>query len=453
MDFWKKLLNSLNKLYFVRFLVSPPVAAFLIALVTFFSFLGMVIPQKFIYPPEYMEKWSQDFPALSRFAELTGLTNLFYTWWFLLLLLLVFLSLFLCTVLRLKPVEKKSFKAGPFQKILNLKRKPNIEEVKSFFSRRFYRVRIQKEGGKLFSVYAWRFGTRFFSIMFHFGIMVVLLATFADKSSGLNGTILLTEGETFTEKHFDYQTLVEAPFFYENHQFFQVSLERFDVYYNGDVLTDAQARVRVIDENFQKEELVKVNYPLSYRGFSFLIEKIGFSPLINISNDKGETFFSSYVSLGKEKKQGFIDFLRLGDFYLNLELYPNSSNPSRLYLPENPQLKIKIKKHNKVVWQGRLSLGEAFKTPVGIISFADLRYWVLFQVAYNPLLPWIFFGFFLAVLGLTVRLLFYPLSIQLSIKAKGRRWEVALGGKTRLGRVIMERELKKIEDYLRNSYN
>ncbi len=453
MVFWEKLLNSLNKLYLVRFLVSPRVAASLIALVTFFSFIGVVIPQKFIYPPEYMKRWGQDFPSLSRFAESTGLTNLFYTWWFLFLLSLVFLSLFLCTLLRLKPSGKKSFKTSSFQKILALKRKPDIEELKSFLSRRFYRLKIQNEGEKLFFVYAWRFDTPFFSILFHLGMMIVLLAAVADKSSGLNGTALLTEGEAFTEKHFDYETLVEAPFFSENHQFFKVMLERFDVHYEGDVLTDAQARVRVIDGDFQKEELVKVNYPLSYKGFSFLIDKIGFSPLINISNHKGETFFSSYVSLGEEKKQSFADFLNLGNYSLNFELYPNTFNSRRLYLPEDPLLGIKVRKAGKVVWQGSLKLGEAVETPVGTIAFGDLRYWVLFQVAYSPLLPWIFFGFFLAVTGLTVRLLFYPLNICLKFEAKGRKWEVGIAGKTRLGKMVVERELKKIEGYLGKRYN
>ncbi len=453
MDFWKKLLSSLGQLSLVRFLVSSKVAAALIGLVTLFSLVGMIIPQKFIYPPEYMERWSKDYPSLSRFSELTGLTNLFYSWWFLVLLLLILLSLFLCTLLRLKPLAKKEWQPSSFQRVFELKQKPNIEELKIFFTRRFYRVKIKKESEKSYWFYARRLDTRFFSVIFHLGMVVILLSAMADKSSGLNGTILLTEGESFYERHFDYETLVEAPFFFENHQFFQVLLDRVDVHYNGDVLTEAQARMKIFDGDFQKEELVKVNYPLAYRGFSFLIDKIGFSPLINISNTKGETFFSSYVSLGKEKKQSFSDFLNFGNYRLELEIYPNSSRPERIYLAEDPRLEIKIMKTKKIVWQGKLGLGEVAETPVGIISFADLRYWVLFQVVYSPLLPWIFFGFFLSVLGLTIRLLLYPFNVCLKLGVKGRKWEVALAGKTRLGKVVLEKELKKIEGHFKERYN
>ncbi len=446
MAYWRKFLNSLSQLLLVKFLTSPKVVAVLIFLITSFSVLGMIVPQKFIYSPDYMEEWSQSFPFLSHFAEAVGLTNVFYSWWFLLLLFLFFLSLFLCTLLRCKPSAEKFQKLKP-SKIVLIGQKPDADAMKKLFVRRLYRVKLEKSG-KVFRFYASRLDSRFFSILFHLGMAVLLLAIAADKSSGLSGSALLTEGETFTERHFDYKTLYEAPFFYENHQFFKVRLESFKVWYEGDVLTDAEAKVRLEDKNLIREELIKVNYPLSYKGFSFLIEKIGFSPLIILSDQKGRVFFSSYVSLGKEKKRSFADFFRLEDYRVELELFPNTANFRRIYLAQLPRLEAKIKRKGKIIWKGNIYQGQVTETPLGTLSFADLRYWVLFQVTYNPLLSLIFFGFFLSVLGLTVRLLFYPLAITLEFKPVGRHWEVGLGAKSRLGKIFEERELKLIEKHL-----
>lgn len=453
MVFWEKFLNSLNRFFLVKILVSPKVVATLIALLTFFSFLGVVIPQRFVYPPEYMEKWRQDYPTLSRIAEVSELTNLFYSWWFLLLLFLFFLSLFLCTVLRLKPARGRFPKLKP-SKVFYLARKPDVQRLKAFFSRRFYRVRVE-ERGKNILLCVQRFDTRFFSILFHLGIAILLLATAADKSSGLVGSALLTEGETFIERHSDYETLAEAPFFSENHQFFKVRLEDFKVWYEGDVLTDAEAKVRLVDKDLNEIKAVRVNYPLSYKGFSFLIKQVGFSPLIELTDRKGNVLFSSYVSLGEEIRQGFADFFKLGEYKWQLTLYPNTLNPRKIYLAQVPRLEVKVKDKDKgkVFWQGVVYQGQVVETPFGYLSFADLRYWVHFQVAYSPFLPLIFFGFFLSILGLSVRLIFYPRAFTVELRPKGRRWEVALGGKSRLGKIVVGRELKKIERYLNQGYN
>jgi cytochrome c biogenesis protein ResB len=451
--FWEKFLNSLEKLWLIQILISRRFVALIISLLTLFSLLGMIIPQEATSPANFFQGWQKNYPTLAGISKKLGLVNLFYSWWFLLLLFLVFLSMFFCTLLRLKPVRKRREVLGKRKPRLTLKYKPQINDLRKYFFTRLYFISFEEGGDDELCMRAWRGGARFFSVLFHLGMMVVLLASVVDKSSGLRGKMLFTEGQILTERHFDYLEIYEAALFNENHHFFQIGLEKAEVEYSGTVITDVEAWLRITDGNYQKEKKVLVNYPLIYKGFSFLIENSGFSPLISIVDNQGKLVFSSYISLGQKNKQSFHDFVNFTDYRLKLELFPNTVEPNKQQLVRNPQLELSLLKGGKAVWQGRLNYGETISSPLGQISFNDLRRWVSFQVSYNPSLNFIFLGFLIASLGVTGRLLLLPRSFSLWIRPRGKKWEVYIEVRARWGKTALRKEVAQIEKFLKDRYN
>lgn len=452
MGFLKKFLDSLEKAWLVRLFVSRRFVAVIISLLIFFSLLGMIIPQAATSPTTFFQNWQKSYPTLASASLKLGLTNLFYTWWFLLLLFIVFLSMFFCTILRLKPVKNRRLVLKKDKPRLTLKHRPLIVDLRWYFLSRLYFFSFEDEEEELF-VQAWRGGARFFSILFHLGMMIALLASVVDKSSGLSGKMLLTEGQTLVENHFNYVELKEAPLFNENHHFFQVHLEKADVKYRGNTLTDVAAWLEVVDNDFRKKKKVLVNYPLNYKGFSFLLDDSGFSPFLSILAQTKKPIFASFVSLGKKNNQSFSDFINFNGSRLKIELYSNTIEPIKKHLVDEPLLELTLLKGKEVAWQGKLKYGESITSPVGEVSFNDLRRWVSFRVTFSAALNFIFLGLLLASLGIAGRLLFLPRQVSVWVKPKGRKWQVFLKGRARFGKVFLAKELDKLENFLKERYN
>lgn len=97
MDFknsWRGILSSLASL---------KCGLILLGVIIVFSVLGTLIPQD-LAPQEYIEKYGESlYPLLTRFH----LTSLYHCWWFTLLLTLLGVNLLICTVQRI-PFKKKS---------------------------------------------------------------------------------------------------------------------------------------------------------------------------------------------------------------------------------------------------------------------------------------------------------------------------------------------------------
>lgn len=452
MSVWEKFLNNLSRQRLVKLLTSRRFAAVIIVLITFCSIIGMVVPQKTATSLVDFQIFQRDYPSLSAIADKIALTNVFSAWWFLLLLFLTFLSIFFCTLLRLRP-QRRTARPLAGEPLLELKETPRLEEIRRLFFRRLYFVSAKKEGNDQVFLRATRGGSYWFSVLFHIGLMISLLGGIADKSSSLSGVMLLTEGQAFTENHLNYLNVVEAPLFNENHQFFNVSLGKVDAKYKQGVMTDLVAELRLTDGGYQRDEKIRVNYPLAYKGFFFLVEKSGFSPQIDIIDRQGKPVLSAFVSLANIKKESFDDNIRVAGYKLKLRLWPNTVHPRQLYLVNGPRLELEAEKGGKTVWKESLNEGQTLLSPVGYITFSDLRRWIYFRVSYNPALDIIFWGLLLASLGITIRLLLVPRDITLMYRRKGKGWEVFLRGQAKWGKAALKKELKVIENYLRDRYN
>jgi cytochrome c biogenesis protein ResB len=357
------------------FLSSSKMALVLVLLVILFCIVGAVLPQEGGFEPEEIAQWQQMHPTVTTVLGPLGLFHVFHSWLFLVTIVLLGVNTLTCTILHFLKEDGFSALKGP--------------------------EAIEKAG--------------FF--LLHLSLIVLLAGGFWSAATKLDGYIVLTEGQHFTERHDNYLRLVEGPLRREHHEEFVVDLKKVDITYERKrYQTDVISILEVLSDGKKVlEGKVKFNKPFKYKGLSFTQDETGFSPRLIIGDkETGRTLINTFIALktfrtaeGREYR----DFLPL-PFLENriiVTLYPSftmdkgglKKNGEE---PENPLLLIESEDESgNVVLQRHLLAGQ--KTTVGnhTFVFGGLRRWSSFKVVEDSGYPIVWVSLWLAVAALLLR--------------------------------------------------
>ena len=151
---------------------------------------------------------------------------------------------------------------------------------------------------------------------FHASFFLLLVAVLYGKSTGFDGIMTVTEGQTVSESRADFDTLKEGVLFDGQHAGYQVRLNSFRATYaaNGQP-SDFVSNVSVIDGGrVVQTRDIRVNDFLDYRGVDFYQQDYGWSPRIVVRNPRGQVVFDSFVQFFGADKSTQDGVVKVPDF-------------------------------------------------------------------------------------------------------------------------------------------
>ena len=337
-------------------LSSSRLALVLVLLVIMFSLAGALLPQEGAMGPAEINAWQLAHPRLTAISRSAGLFHVFYSWPFLITVIILGVNTLTCTASHFVKDGGFSILKGPRA--------------------------LQKLG----------------FLCLHISIVLLLVAGAWSAASKLDGYIVLTEGQSFTERHDQYLRLAEGPLHRENHKQFVAVLKQVKATYEkNSYLTHVAGVLDIISDNGQVTQgMVGINRPFTYKGITFTQDQIGFSPrLIIREKTTGRLLLNSFVALKTfrtEQGRQYRDFLPL-PFFANrviVTLYPSYSHQDGKLVttdqqPDNALLIIERQDESgRVVSQTELPSGQNVTVGDYTLAFADLRRWASFRVVEDP---------------------------------------------------------------------
>ncbi len=438
----------------LKFLRSRAFSVVLLLILVCGSFLTQIIPQKpFLTYEKYID-WKYSYPLLSTLAAFLALDNILQSWWFKTCAILLFLSLLYCTYFRLKIrigaprfkwVNPRTIKTYPFQEKIVTKKNPEtiLQICREIISANFYQI---KYTSKLF--YADKGGINKYASMIYHAVMVLIFLFIAlSRMSSLSGLIYITEGETLTEDHNSYSELYEGPWFNENHSRFRIELKDFSPMFREDTPVSYKSEVRVIDSE-EKEFVLNMNKPVRYKGYSIKHIDYGFSPGFVLYRN-GSQILNSYIAIQNDPEGKPTDqFVLNEDLKLNIKAFPDfveidGKLSSKSDLIKNPAAYVEILEKEKTVFTGILKLNEKKIADKYEIKLDGMRYWVSYNIGYDPYLIPLFFTGLLTVITISLALVLSNPRFLGYIYKKENQYVLLIGAKSG-GKMGFEQDFDKI---------
>jgi len=328
---------------------SSRLALLLVAVVILMCIAGAMLPQEGMYAAADIKLWQQKHPIATALAQPLGLFRTFHSLLFLCIVFLLGVNTFTCTVCRM--------------------------------------VRIFNIHG--FNAFAGSNALRHIGfLILHLSLIILFIGGALSSGTGMDGFIVLTEGQVFKEEHDSYLRLVEGPFRKEYHHGIEFRLDQVLVQYENDYPVAMASLVEINDNGLPVKAEIKINDPLTHHGLYFTMIKRGYSPRISIIDKKtGQRIVDSFVALktfGYGPETRYKDFLPLPFFFKRgqqvfFTVYPPSStvDSTALLLVDIRTKESEDFLHAEVPLHGSTELSDY------IISFNELRQWASFRVMHD----------------------------------------------------------------------
>lgn len=463
MDFltWKKI---------AVFFRSRKLAMVLILLIIVFSIIGTHIPQKSQIKSDVYNVWKTNHPSEAYYFEILGLTGLFSSPIFIALAALLFINTLFCTRIMFNTAYRRLIYS-------NIQKKPYISgldyniELKTEKEQNYVLsviISVLKSGGyRIFQeencIFAEknRFGV-FGIFLFHVCILIIILAAVYGSLGRMEGDMRLIEGQTLSEDHGNYVFINEGPFFYDNHQKFDINLEKFYSDYNDETGTPRDnAGKLVIKENGKevKTDIVYSNNLMSYKGYTFMSNVYGLAPLLILKNQDGTVYSGSYITATDSDSSGrYVASFEIGDMglegvlmvYMTAPLISeiNGSGESK----QIPILFLKIFDKGNEIYDGKLKLNETvriYDKYLGkdrILGFYDIKYWSNFYIVKDSGTLLVYAGIGLMTLSLMISYFMIPKRVWVEVikDEKSDATGIYIGGKADKFKLSYENEYSNI---------
>jgi cytochrome c biogenesis protein ResB len=348
--------------------------AILIALLVAVCLIGVLIPQA-----DTMRHvtWSAERPVFARVMAQWGLDRIFASWLFFALLALTGFSTVVSLIKRLAALREDD--AGLLRALM---------------------ARHRLVG----------------SLVFHAGLVALLITGLLSAITRSEGSIVLTEGQII-EIDDDVVGNSQPPRLkLTKLDPFQVRFEQFHPIHEGRWGSpDYTSELTVIEaEQPVRRARVRINGPLVYRGVSFYQDRHGFSPSLELTDLGGRSQFRSWVALNSEIDADPVryrdDFNVPGtNLTLEAEFFPDAYMEAnqlhnRSPEPRNCAMAVTVREGVDTVYEGAVYLGQVVDIGGGLrLGFSDVRYWSEFDVVRDQGVAPLFISAWIAVLGLLLR--------------------------------------------------
>jgi cytochrome c biogenesis protein len=444
----------------IQFFSSVKLAIALIIIITGASVVGTLIPQ-LRSPQEYVSRYGQ----FAHFLMRLEITDLYHSWWYITLLFFFSMNILICTLVRVSPKFRRTFKpkvefetrALLSSKIhLRYKKGWNLEkaeaELKTDLRSRHFRIKEKRKDETLYLIARKRTLGLFGSDVVHLGLLIILIGGIVSGMGGIRANINLSEGQTVPVLHAD----------------FKLRLDKFETefYPNGSV-KDWKSTLTVIEnESPRLTKTIEVNHPLSYKGHVFYQSSYGWdwkNPILEIwikKNTDPSLSKKASIRLGEKVtwEEENIEFSAL-QFVPDFVIEGNQVK-TRSLEPNNPAVFIEAFKGEDKISSGWIffkfpdfSRMHSEKETDYAFELKDIRtaQYSGIQMSKDPGVNLIWAGCVLLMAGLFIAFYWPPRDIRFILKESNGKTEIIAAGRATKGKLSLESEFHKIMASLRRS--
>ncbi|MFC2169972.1 cytochrome c biogenesis protein ResB [Acidobacteriota bacterium] len=422
----------------LKYFSSVNLAITLLIIITLVSVLGTFIPQQ-----RSAVEYAQHYGQLANFLIRLEFTDLYHSWWFIGLLFFFSLNIIVCSLTRLSPKLRKSFKPKLEKeetKINALKIKNSFtkhwplakskEELKKEFSSKHYRLKEGLADKKILLLARKRILGPFGADIVHLGLLVILAGGIFSGFGGLRVNLNISEGQILPVPNAE----------------FKLRLDKFDTeYYQDGSVRDWKSTLTVIEDGKPSlTKTIEVNTPLSYRGFVFYQSSYGWNwenPFLEIwVKKRTEPSFLNKIKLKVGERAKLedeaieISLLRfIPDFVIN----EKNEIATRSLQPDNPAASIEGWQDGEKIFEGwifanfpdfaRIHSEKETELSFELKDFEADQYSGI-QVAKDPGVNFIWAGSVLLMIGLCLAFYWPNREIKVILEERNGNTEVTIGG-------------------------
>ena len=459
-----------------RQLTSMRTALILLMMLGLAAIPGSLLPQR-PQNPMAVRQYFLDQPGFARWIDKAGGFDVYASSWFSAIYILLFISLIGCVLPRTFE-HFKAMRALPPVTPKNLERLEahsafagdgnDLERAEKWLRKNRFRMRVQDESISAEKGYLRESG----NLLFHLSLILILIGVSFGSLFGMKGSAIITTGERFINLATSYDSIDYGKLTNETSlNTFSIKLNKFVGTYDPitNIPLDYSAFVTTTDElGNQKDQVIKVNSPLTFGTSRIYLQANGYSPFVTVRDEVGNVTFQGAVpflpqdtnlrSIGAIKvpeaspQIGFVS-----SFVPTYERDPQMGAISIYPLLLEPKLLFSI-------WEGDLGLdtgipqsiykidttsmtrialdslapGKSYSFKGGSITFEKVEPWINLQIVRDPGKSYSLIGGILALLGLLASLFGRRRRIWIKVDASGR---VEVAGLAKTNAAALEIEM------------
>jgi len=385
------------------------------------------------------------------------------SWWFIALLLLFALNIIVCTLDRLSPKLKRSFRPRVSVEekeiaVLKIKEKlrkhMNLDSARELVKRelvsKHYRVRDEQKE----NLYARKRVLGWFGAdIVHLGILIIIAGGIISGIGGFRWNLTFSEGR-----------ILEIP-----RAEFKLKLDKFETeYYPNGGVKDWKSTLTVLeDEKPVLTKIVEVNHPLSYNGYVFYQSSYGWdwtNPSVEIWAKKRQNpSFLKKMELkirervlleGEDIEVSMLEFIP--DFVIG----DQGQITTRSLEPNNPAAFIEGWQGEEKIFSGwifakfpdfdRIHSEKETDLTFELKDFKASQVSVI-QLSKDPGVNFIWAGCIFLMLGLLFAFYWPPREIRMIMEGIGNKTEIIAGGIASKSKDAFQSEFAKITESIRRS--
>jgi cytochrome c biogenesis protein len=293
-------------------LTSMRTALFLLLLLAVAAVPGSLFPQR-PANPAVVTQYIKDHPDYGKILDSLQLYDVYSSAWFSAIYILLFISLIGCVIPR-AIAHYKAMRSQPPRTPKRLSRLPEygtlvvpadagipasraIDDAAALLRKRGYRVDVRDRDGERPSLGAERgFFREVGNLVFHTALIGVLVSVAAGGLFGYSGQRILVEGDTFVNTLVGYDQFTPGTNFQSSQlEPYSIQLDKFHITFDRESKgkfgqpIDFKADVTTKENPGApaKQEVLKVNDPLSLGGTSVYLTGNGYAPVVTVRDGAG----------------------------------------------------------------------------------------------------------------------------------------------------------------------
>lgn len=467
--------------YLWRLLTSMRTALVLLLLLGLASIPGSIIPQRAQNPFQVQDFFEAN-PQIAPIFDRLYLFDVFGAPWFSAVYVLLFISLIGCVLPRLNEYRKAIFErpTEPPTRIDNFTSftsfEADPEQVAALLTKKRFRVARFESGYTFEKGYLKESG----NLLFHFSLILILIGIAASSLFGMRGEAIVNVGERFINTPVTYDNLTPGRFYsVESLQPYRIELEEFYAEYDPvtNAARDYELKVRVRDDldSPYRDEVVRVNKPLTFGASRVFLQANGFSVLVTVRDKDGVVGYQGAVPLlpidpnltstgaikvpDMDPSVGFVaSFLPTAardEIRGGFSAYPEPLDPRLLLAVWQGDLGMDDGKPQSIyqlntdglerIGLVSLSPGEFYDFGVGSVTFEGFVPWINLQVIHDPGKSYALAGGLLAILGALGMLFIHRRRIWIRFEPLGNgKHRIEIAGLSATNEELVIREIEEV---------
>jgi cytochrome c biogenesis protein len=424
-----------------KFLISPKTIISLIILTLIACLIGFLVPQIADKSPSFFETWQEKNIYTYRFVTRLQLNRVYTSYWFMALVVMMATSLSYTLYLQIK----RSLLYGREQRIVDKEHSTQrVNEIRNVLGRRRYREQgFLANSNKL--IYSKNALGRWGSVIFHLGLLLIILSAVLVLCFQKRGFVPLIEGDVFDGQDSGFLVKNSGLFAGRFNTGFETYLSKLDhTYWENGSSKFLESAVEFKKDTETVKSRVSINNPLLIDGTRiYQSDDYGYALSFILKRPSGEEVVSHFnidraanVNKYAVGKTAF----PMSPYILEIKFLPDLSRKS-FYL-KNPIVHLSVYKGLNPVFSGLVPPGNAVKISDDVLYFSGVRYWsgLIFVHNFGVFIAYVGFG--VIILGATIMFMLPYKEIHITVHPERQSLDVS--GSTKRYNALHKEEINEI---------